>query len=472
MNSNYKRLVNSTLILSIGVICTKLFTFLLVPFYTRWLTQNDYGVYDLIITYTSLIVPVITLDLAEAVFRFLLENLSDKARSKTIVSTAIKFTLIFYTLGVCVGIPLLSRYIDVELSVLVMLLLLVEILNTLFMMVLRGIKKLTTYAISSVVFILVTFALNFFFIKMLGLGLKGIIIAYILGYTVSIIYMFVDGGMKNYISLKHTELGVLKNMLKYSLPLIPNAISWWIISASDRTIVASFLGVSSSAIIAVAHKVPNICQTMYSVFHLSWQENASDTVNLPKAERDAYYSSIFNQMLSILTTIQIVVLSVNFLFYRYMVELDYFQGYFLSPILVVSLSFSMIAQFFGGIYIATKETAKNGVSTFISAVLNTVFHLVLVRTVGIFAAPISTLLSYIVLVLIRFFDIKKSIAITMEKKNVGLLVMMMYFFASIYINSPALNICNLFLAALIFALVNRTKIGALLAGLIGKLRTM
>ena len=34
---------------------------------------------------------------------------------------------------------------------------------------------------------------------------------------------------------------ILKILLKYSVPLIPNALSWWIFSASDRLIVTTFL---------------------------------------------------------------------------------------------------------------------------------------------------------------------------------------------------------------------------------------
>ena len=168
MNSNYKRLINSTLILSIGIICTKVLTFLLVPFYTRWLTQSDYGIYDLIITYTSLIIPVITLDLGEALFRFTLEILDDEDKVKTVVSTVIKYVIVFYGCGIIIGIPILSRFVDFKLAGMIGVLLFVEIFNNIFMMLMRGQKKLTTYAASSIVFILTTFVLNYIFLKLLN----------------------------------------------------------------------------------------------------------------------------------------------------------------------------------------------------------------------------------------------------------------------------------------------------------------
>lgn len=470
MNNNYKRLINSTLILSVGIICTKVLTFLLVPFYTRWLTQSDYGIYDLIITYTSLIIPVITLDLGEALFRFTLERLDDQSKVKVVVSTVLKYVFLLYLLAVTIGVPILSHFIDYKLAIMIGILLFMEIFNNIFMMLMRGQKRLTTYAASSIVFILTTFALNFVFLKLLNMGLKGIVLAYIIGYLASIVFMFALGKTYRYLSIKSTDSTILKDMLKYSLPLIPNAVAWWIMDASDRTIIATFLSVSTSAILAVAHKVPNICHTMYSVFHLSWQENASDTVNLSKVERDNYYNGVLNNMLSILITIQIVVLGSNFLFYRYLLRPEYYPGYYQSPILVVALTFSMIAQFIGGIYIATKETKKNGFTTLISAIVNVLIHLLLVKVIGIYAATISTLISYIVLLVMRWVDIKKSVDLKIAKNNYLFFGIMLYFFVSLYFNSLLWNFINLILACVLFVVVNKNILMKVVQGALTKIR--
>ncbi len=402
------------------------------------------------------------MDLGEALFRFSLENIDDKKRVTCIVSTSIKYVLIFYLCGIAIGIPILSSLVGIKLAALIGILIFVEIFNNIFMMLMRGIKKLTVYASSSIVFILITFCLNFLFLKIWNLGLDGIVLAYIIGYTASIVYMFCLGKTHKFFSLKQAESSLLKDMLKYSLPLIPNAVSWWIMDASDRTIVATFLGVSTSAILAVAHKVPNICHIMYNVFHLSWQENASDTVNLSKEERDNYYNGVLNNMLTILITIQIVILSCNFLFYTIMVKEEYFPGYYQSPILVVALTFSMIAQFIGGIYIATKETKKNGFTTLISSIANVLIHLALVKFIGIYAATVSTMIAYILLMVLRLIDIRKIISLKIQKMNVIYFVILLYFFAVIYFNSTIWNWINLVLGFAVFFLVNKKMIIKLL----------
>ena len=70
----YKKFVKNTLLLTLGSFSSKVLIFLLVPLYTSVLTTEEYGVYDLIITTVSLITPIFTLDMCEAVLRFTLDK--------------------------------------------------------------------------------------------------------------------------------------------------------------------------------------------------------------------------------------------------------------------------------------------------------------------------------------------------------------------------------------------------------------
>ena len=68
-----KELAKNTVIISIGKICTQAVGFLLLPLYTGILSTGDYGAVDLIITYTSLLIPIFTMQLEQAVFRFVID---------------------------------------------------------------------------------------------------------------------------------------------------------------------------------------------------------------------------------------------------------------------------------------------------------------------------------------------------------------------------------------------------------------
>jgi hypothetical protein len=74
-------------------------------------------------------------------------------------------------------------------------------------------------------------------------------------------------------------------MLKYSFPLVPNNISWYIINISDRIIVSSFLGSSVNGVYAMANKFPNIMNNFSSFFFTAFKENVAIAVKKDSYEK-------------------------------------------------------------------------------------------------------------------------------------------------------------------------------------------
>ena len=68
-----KKLAKNTVILTIGKLCTQLITFFLLPLYTAVLSTEEYGTVDLLNTLVSLLLPIVTFQIEQAVFRFLIE---------------------------------------------------------------------------------------------------------------------------------------------------------------------------------------------------------------------------------------------------------------------------------------------------------------------------------------------------------------------------------------------------------------
>ena len=69
-----KQLVKNTFIVALGKICTQFISFFLLPLYTAILSTEEYGVVDLLNTYISLIIPIVFLQMDQAIFRFLIEK--------------------------------------------------------------------------------------------------------------------------------------------------------------------------------------------------------------------------------------------------------------------------------------------------------------------------------------------------------------------------------------------------------------
>ena len=81
-----KELVKNTAIISFGKMCTQLVSFLLMPFYTAVLSTQEYGIVDLIVTYGQLFLPVFTLQLEQALFRFLIDRTISSTSSNILKS--------------------------------------------------------------------------------------------------------------------------------------------------------------------------------------------------------------------------------------------------------------------------------------------------------------------------------------------------------------------------------------------------
>ena len=74
MNNKYRNLLKDTAVFAMGGIGSKLILFLLVPLYTNYLSTEEYGIADLILTISQFIIPFVSLVVFEAVVRFALSK--------------------------------------------------------------------------------------------------------------------------------------------------------------------------------------------------------------------------------------------------------------------------------------------------------------------------------------------------------------------------------------------------------------
>ena len=86
MLGKYKRLGKNTLIVFIGNIGSKLLSFIMLPFYTRWLSVEDYGVADLINSYAVLFLGIVSCCITESIFIFP-KKVGKDARTEYLTST-------------------------------------------------------------------------------------------------------------------------------------------------------------------------------------------------------------------------------------------------------------------------------------------------------------------------------------------------------------------------------------------------
>ena len=150
----------------------------------------------------------------------------------------------------------------------------------------RGLGDMLAYSVSSFLTAASTVVLNVVFVAVLKLGAHGMFIATMCGIAINCIYLFFKLKAWKYYKPKLVDLSLIKEVCGYSLPLVPNQISGWILSASDRTIIAKFLSVAENGVYSVANKFSNLVGTFYGFFNLAWVETVS--VHYNDSDRDEF----------------------------------------------------------------------------------------------------------------------------------------------------------------------------------------
>lgn len=409
-----KKLIKDTIILSFGTILPKLATFITLPLYTLILTKVEYGTFDLINILTSLIAPIITLQIQMGVFRFLIsiEQIEEKKR---VITTGFVFVLISCLISSIVLLISMSKVTN-SLKYLIIIYLILTVFVDFFRQIDRGIGRNKNYSISSIINSICNIFFSILFLQYLNLALEGILISLSLSVFISLVYLLKCLKIILNIKIKDFSKDYLIKLLKYSLPMVPNSLSWWILNVSDRVIVTAFLGIEMNAIYAVSNKIPQIFTLFYNTFNLAWQESAS----LAEKDEDIniYYSEVFNSLYRFLSAGMMLLISMTPILFSLLVADGYNEAYYQMPILFLAMFFSSLSSFYGGIYVAIKNTKKVALTTIISAIINIVLNLVLIKFIGLFAASISTFLSFFIVAFIRAYDINKKIRLRYNFKNI------------------------------------------------------
>lgn len=413
--NNEKRLVKNTVVLSFGTMLPKVVSIITIPILTAGLSKVEYGTYDLITTLVSLLLPVLTLQIQSAAFRFLIECRGDRKKSSVIATNIFAVTLPVSIIALIMFYLVLN-----SLSPLVRILICAyyfcDIVFLAVQQLARGIGRNSYYSVSAIIVSLVNLVTILIFISGLSMGLVGVLISLTVSYAVALAFLLFK--IFSYLDVKKTyiSLSVIKEMLSYSWPMVPNNLSSWILSLSDRLVITAFIGIEANAIYAVANKLPNLFYAVQNTFTLAWQENASEA----SAEESVgmYYSKMFDVIFRFVCGLMAGIIGFTPLLFKLLIRGEYDAAYVQLPILFMGCFFSSLASFFGGIYVAFKRTKSIGISTMCAAVINLVIDLLFVRDIGITAGSVSTLVSYTFLACYRMQGVKKSVDIHYNYKNV------------------------------------------------------
>ena len=465
-----KELAKNTIIIFLGKVCTQLISFLLLPLYTSYLITEEYGFVDLVTTYVTLIVPIITMELEMSVFRYLVDCRKDKDEKKRVFSN--NFIILLASLGVFIVLYIIvSCFWKFDYRYLILFDIVICTFSGNFLQIARGVGRTIDYAISCIITGVSTILLNILLIVVFKLGAFGMITSMAVANGLGAVYLFIRLKMWQYIDFKKKDKKLIKEMYKYSIPLVPNGISWWIVNVSDRTIITAILGAAANGIYAVSNKFPTILSSLLGIFNLSWSESAALHINSP--DRDEFFSDVCNTMTKLFTCLGVGMIAVMPFVFPLLVNHSYDEAFYYIPILVLGSVFNVVICLYSAVYIAKKMTKQVAMTSIIGAVINLVVNLVLIRYIGLFAAALSTAISYFVMMMYRHFDLKKYMTITYEKGLVIKTVLIFVFAIVLYYQRNIwLDLVSLVVVVIYAVLMNKSFLKASYQTVCGKFKSL
>lgn len=450
--SRQKDLARNTAILTVGKVCTQCISFFLLPLYTAILSAEDYGTFDLFVTYATLLLPLINWQLDQGLFRFMLDYRDNKDEQKKLFSTLLLSStvqnIIYVVLFICI-----EPFLKIENAYFLLLYVVLQVYNALFLQFVRGLGYSIKYTIASFISASATTVLNVIALVFLRMGLQGLFVSTLTAQLLTLVYLVISSRSWEYFSLKNARIGIFKRVGTYSIPLIPNNLAWWVVNASDRTIISHFLGTAANGIYSVANKFPNVFINFYNILNLSWTETVSLHYN--DEDRDEFLTDTMTSLVKLFVAACLGIVACMPFVFPIMVNAKYSAAYNQILILMYAMLFRVLVGLYSCVYVAQKNAKKIAYTSISAAIINITVDLLLINKIQVFAASLSTLIAFLSMFIVRYIDVNKAVHMRIKKPiAIGSILLSIMLVGTYYCNNKVIQFVALCITALYAVVTN------------------
>lgn len=440
----------SSIIYAIGNFGSKVLSLALVSLFSFYLTKEEYGIYDFIITSATFLVPIITLQIGDAAYRELFDVSEHDKRSR-IISSSLAYFLISYIV-VFILLLLISRFFNIYFLKEFLVLLFFSCLFPFLLRIVRGLGKTKLYAISGILLTFLLLLFSVFFLVKLEMGINGLLLASILSHFFTCLFLFIKSQLYKYLKVVTINSETISRLLKYSWPLVPSSISWFLITISDRFIILFWLDMDANGIFSVSTKYPGILITLNYVFYLAVQDHALNN-------KFGFNSNIFNSYVKFnFTLVNILILITPFLT-KFILSKEFFDAWKYTPLLYISTAYMGFASYIEAYYVRLRDTKGVFYTTIIGGITNLIVSGGLMPFIGLYAPALGSLLGFLIMFVIRYNYVRRRINAEIDSKAIVIFSIISFFcLAIIYVNNFLFIGIALMVSILLFSILNKNLI--------------
>lgn len=419
MKNKFLYLFKNTGLLMLSNFSSKILVFLLVPLYTSVLTAEEYGSYDLLYTTMLMLLPILTANITDAIMRFTIS--ADKQTQSRTLAVGVKYVLISIVLLVVgtlavtaiTGSQMLRQY-----QVPFMLLYVCYLLQQVTVQFAKGIDDISGLAISGVLGTVTMLGSNLYFLLVAKLGLYGYFYANILAALVPALFLIVHGKMYRYLSWKEgafQKTDQEKQMLRYCVPLTMNTLSWYINGVSNRYVITWICGIAANGIFSVAYKIPAILNAVQTIFIQAWQLSAIREYD--PEDKDGFFSVTYQGCHSVMVVLCSSIIVGTRILAKILFAKEFYAAWVYVPALLLYIVFNTLSGTIGTVFAAVKDSIAPTKSGIAGAVANVVLDIILVFAIGVHGAAIATVVSSVVIWVMRMLYARKYIKLNIDLRK-------------------------------------------------------
>ena len=422
VNNSMKSLAKDTAIYGLSSIIGKFLNYLLVPLYTYVLARtDDYGIVTNLYAWTALLLVILTYGMETGFFRFAnREDYDAKSVYKTAYITLLSTSTLFAVLcvlfqgsiSVVLGYPGHSEFIAM-MAVTVA----IDAFACIPFAYLRYQKRPLVFAALKLLFVVLNIGFNILFLVVLGKNdVFYVFLSNILATTIQTLcllpFTMPRGG--------YFDGAVLKEMLRYSLPLLVLGVAGIMNQTLDRILFPYlYTGEDAQAqlgIYGACFKVAMVMMMFTQAFRYAYEPfvfaKHKDRQSVEAYADAMKYYIIFSYL---------ILLGVIFYLdiFRYIVSSAYWEGLKIVPVVLWTYVFQGIYFNLSFWYKLTDETKWGAYFSLIGLVITLVLQIVGVPLVGYWASCGSSLVCYFVIMLLSYFIGQKKAPIPYDLKQIG-----------------------------------------------------
>src|SRR5690606_6157892 len=406
-------LLKKSLIYAVGTFGSKVLIFLLVPLYSYFVDKEGFGYYDIVNSTMNLLIPLLTFQISDSLFRWLIVKNDDFNYSQKIISNG--FIALCGGVLVVLLVSLIIYFFNpIQYQLWVTIMFIVAMIYPFLQQVTRGLGKNKLFALNGITYSFVYVLANVLFLIVFKLGVEGIFLSSIVAFVISSMAIVYRIKFYRYVNLNFYNKTEIKDLITYSLPLVPNTISWWLINSANKYIILLFLGVSANGLFAMSNRFPIIMVMINQVFMLAWQEQAIVDFEKKDAKMNA---NVLNGLIKMQFFLVIILSLSSQWIVTFLLSSDYYESWKFMPVLFLGAGFNSFSAYYGAFYLGAKKTKIIFTTTVFGGVVSILLSLLLVNIIGLLGVAIAITIGYFTLFIIRRINIKKITEIDSTSKS-------------------------------------------------------